>query len=81
MTEADRRSSARKRQDDLWNLWEVHLREFLFWLVCIAGVIKEVFFSKEPNLPLITALIGAIGIPFVMRRDEKARHDGGGSND
>lgn len=76
MTEDDRRQPSRTRQEDLWNLWEVHMRELLFWVVCVGGIIKETFFSKDPNLALIGALIGAIGVPLVMKRDEKARHEG-----
>lgn len=68
-------AAERRRQEDLWRAWELRWRDALLWLVCLGVIAKEGFFGDPPNLGLIGAMVGVMGVPLVARRDERERRE------
>lgn len=62
-----------RRADDRFALWDRRVRDILLYVVGIGGVINELFVVHEPRVYALVFLASILGIPFVLRQDEKRR--------
>lgn len=64
-----------RRREDLWLISDKKVRDFVLWLVGVAGVINELFIVPDPRPSALIFLGSLIGVPFVLGADEKRRKD------
>lgn len=68
-------TAPRRRADDQWARWDKRVRDLVLFAVGIAGIVNELFLSDEPNPTALVFLATIVGVPFVLRADEKRRSD------
>lgn len=69
VSEEERRSSEPRREEDLWAHWERRLKDLAMFVFGAAGFFHEMLFRPEPEIALLVASCGLMGVPLVMAAD------------
>lgn len=59
--------------ENKWQIWDKRVRDVGLYIVGMLGVINELFIQPEPRPTSLVFLATVLGIPFVLRADEKRR--------
>lgn len=59
--------------EDRWQRWDKRVRDAVLFIIGIIGVVNELFYEPEPRAGALIFLASILGIPFVLRADEKRR--------
>lgn len=73
-TAAQRRAeeAERKREEEeRWRSWERRLTSLAVSLVCVAGIVNELFFEENPREAVLVFLGTILGLPVVISGAKK----------
>ena len=62
-----------RRQQDVWNVWDKRIRDIGIYVVAIAGVVNQIFFTRNPSETVLVFLAAMLGFPLILRADENRR--------
>lgn len=71
----------KRLSDERFNLWDKRLRDILLFAVGVGGVINELWVQSEPRPYALIFLGSILGVPFVLRADEKRKAKDAGGED
>jgi hypothetical protein len=62
-----------RREQDKWNVWDKRVRDLGIYIVALAGVVNQLFFSKNPSETILVFLAAMLGFPLILKADEVRR--------
>lgn len=62
-----------RRKEDRWAVWDRHVRDLILFGAGIFFAVNELIIETNPRYEALIFIAGILGVPFVLRSDEKHR--------
>lgn len=69
-------AARKKAEEERWSSWERRLTSIAVSLVCVAGIINELFFEENPREAVLVFLGTILGLPVVISGARKVGEEG-----
>lgn len=67
----ENRRAPRRRAEDIYDRWSVQIRDTILYAVGIFGIVNELWIVPEPRTSVLVFLGSLVGVPVVLKADEK----------